>query len=216
MGNFYDFMYGVNGKGKSDKVVEDKAPKKKSLTGGYFVFCRDDDGTLKRLIEAIGKHGNGGHSYDIVLDPDMKDEKESFFWDGDGSDRIDSIIAIPEGDGKENPLLRMCLQTIDSINMQASEVLREKEEWGEPPPSIEEKKQILNNIVHDSHLILKGAYYVDACKHACETIIEFIMNAKDAYANGLRPQTIENLKEDLEHINEIAREGIEKGITFLE
>lgn len=216
MSSFYDYMFSVNQKSPSEKAVEDKAPKEKSLVGGYFVFCNDRDGTLKSLIEAIGKHGNGGHTYDIVLDPDYKDETETFCWDGDGSDRIDSIIAIPEGKGKDNPLIRMCLQTLDSINMQAKELSREKEEWGAPPPSAEEKRKMLDDIIHDSNLILKGASYKDAYYDACDTIRSFIKNAKDAYAKGEHPQTIENLMEDLEHIDHIAKEGLEKGITFLE
>ena len=216
MSNFFDYMYGVNKKHTEEKVVEDKAPKK-VLTGGYFVFCKDSEGTLKKLIEAIGKHGNGGHSYDIVLDPDYKDEKETFFWDGDGSDRIDSIIAIPEGDGQDNPLLRMCLQTLDSINMQAKEASRkERKEWGEPPPTEEEREKILNNIIHDSHIILNGCQYADANLRACETIRSFIKSARNAYAEGLHPKTMENLMEDLEHIDKIAKEGLEEGITFLE
>ena len=86
--NFFSYLFDQN-KSALDKVAEDKAPKQKSMTGGYFVFFNDSEGTLKRLIEAIGKHGNGGHSYEIVIDPDYEKEKESFFWDGDGSDRIE-------------------------------------------------------------------------------------------------------------------------------
>lgn len=217
MGNFFDYMNGVNRKSGSEAVATDAAPKKKSLTGGYFVFCNDSEGSLKEIIEAIGKHGNGGHSYEIVIDPDSKEEKESFFWDGDGSDRIDSIIAIPEGDGMDNPLLRMCLQTLKSINMQAQEASRkERKEWGEPPPTEEEREKILNNIIHDSHIILTGCQYADANLHACDTIRSFIKSAKNAYVEGLHPKTMENLMEDLEHIDKIAKEGLEEGITFLE
>ncbi len=56
----------------------------------YTVKCVDKEGTLKRLIEYIGKNGNGGHSFTIVVDPDGDDTK-SFGWDGDGSDRIISV-----------------------------------------------------------------------------------------------------------------------------
>lgn len=213
MSNFFDYMYGVNKKHTDENVVEDKAPKK-VLTGGYFVFCNDADGTLKRLIEAIGKHGNGGHSYDIVLDPDREDEKEIFFWDGDGSDRIDSIIAIPEGEGKENVLVRMCLQTLDSINMQAKEASRkERKEWEEPPPTEEEREQILNDIIHDSHIILKGANYVDNPRRNLRTIKEYCEND----IKGLKDVEIKDLtvQEVLEHVKKIADEGLEKGITFL-
>jgi len=43
---------------------------------------------LTKIVNAIGKHGNGGHSFDIVIDAD-DENKESFFWDGDGSDRVE-------------------------------------------------------------------------------------------------------------------------------
>ena len=219
MSSFFEYMYGINKTSSAEKVVEDKAPKKKSLTGGYFVFCNDQDGTLRRLIEAIGKHGNGGHSYEIVLDPDYKEEKESFFWDGDGSDRINSIIAIPEGDGKENPLLRMCLQTLDSINMQAKELSREKEEWGEPPPSVEEKKHIIDDIIHDTHLILKGANYEDCSRRAINSIKEYcdmcLEGLKEGNSNYESDKNL-TVEEVVKHIKEMANEGLEKGISFLE
>lgn len=217
MSSFYEFLYGANKKGNEEKVAEDKAPKKKSLTGGYFVFCNDADGTLKRLIEAIGKHGNGGHSYEIVLDPDYKDEKESFFWDGDGSDRIESVIAIPDGDGKENVLIRMCLQTLDSINMQAKEASRkERAKWEEPPPTEEEREQILNDIIHDSHLILKGANYTDNYKHNLDSIRSYCENCIEGLQEGDNSYKDLNIQEVLEHIKKIAEEGLEKGIAFLD
>lgn len=217
--NFYSYLFGQNQKANTDKVAEDKAPREKSLTGGYFVFCNDANGTLKRLIEAIGKHGNGGHSYEIVIDPDYEKEKESFFWDGDGSDRIESIIAIPKGDGKENPLLRMCLQTLKSINMQAEEAAREHEEFGEPPPSAEDKKHILNDIIHDSNMILRGAKFednaqreLDNIKAYCDNCLEWLQSDSPMHEN-YKDLTAE---EALKHIREIAEEGLEKGITFLD
>lgn len=212
--NFFSFFYGQSKRSEIERVAEDKAPKDKSLTGGYFVFCNDSEGTLKRLIEAIGKHGNGGHSYEIVLDPDYKEKKESFFWDGDGSDRIESIIAIPKGEGKENPLLRICLQTLRSVKMQAEEAEREHEEYGEPPPSAEEKKHILNDIIHDTDMILRGANYVDNVRGNLETIKAYCEND----LSGLKDGSIKDLtvQEVLEHIKEIAEEGLEKGITFLD
>lgn len=64
----------------------------------YKVVCRDSEGTLKELIEYIGANGNGGHSFEIVVDPNMTKEegKRSFFWDGDGSDRVEKVEVIQE------------------------------------------------------------------------------------------------------------------------
>lgn len=59
----------------------------------YKIKARDSEETIKRLIEHIGKLGNVGHSFSIVVDPDATKEegKETFGWDGDGSDRIESV-----------------------------------------------------------------------------------------------------------------------------
>lgn len=58
------------------------------------VYFRDDskDGSdFAKFINYIGKNGNTGHSFDIVIDPDDKEHKKSFGWDGDGSCRIDKV-----------------------------------------------------------------------------------------------------------------------------
>lgn len=62
----------------------------------YLVICRDPEGSLKSLIEYIGTNGNTGHSFSIVVDPDMTEEegKRSFSWDGDGSDYIKEVRVI--------------------------------------------------------------------------------------------------------------------------
>jgi hypothetical protein len=52
----------------------------------------DKDHRLKRLLYYIQDIGNVGHSFDIIVDPDNSDTKKIFGWDGDGSDRIKSIM----------------------------------------------------------------------------------------------------------------------------
>lgn len=52
------------------------------------IKCRDHDSTLENLIKYIKSSGNCGHSFAIVVDPDDKEGKKKFFWDGDGSDSI--------------------------------------------------------------------------------------------------------------------------------
>ena len=46
---------------------------------------------LVPLIAYIGDIGNVGHSFSIIVDPDMVENKKTFGWDGDGADRIDEI-----------------------------------------------------------------------------------------------------------------------------
>jgi len=55
------------------------------------VECNDTEGELARLLTYIMRTGNIGHSFDIVVDPDSKEHKMTFGWDGDGADRIRSI-----------------------------------------------------------------------------------------------------------------------------
>lgn len=103
-----DFKY--RGKGRTVRLGGVNVKEKEKDEGGetqdsrprgkyvYVVSCNDRDGTLFRLLKAIGRHGNCGHSYDIVLEPDSHGKGEGFFWDGDGSDRIDNVAKLEEGD----------------------------------------------------------------------------------------------------------------------
>ena len=43
------------------------------------------------LIEYIKANSDHGHSFDIVVDPDMRENKKSFFMDGDGNSYIKNI-----------------------------------------------------------------------------------------------------------------------------
>lgn len=46
---------------------------------------------LIQILKAIGEHGNAGHSYTVVIDPeaDLSDRISKVGWDGDGSDYLD-------------------------------------------------------------------------------------------------------------------------------
>ena len=52
---------------------------------------RDPDMQLVKLIEYIRVTAGPGHSFDVVVDPDMSEYKKSFFMDGDGSFFIKDI-----------------------------------------------------------------------------------------------------------------------------
>jgi len=43
------------------------------------------------MINYIKTIGNVGHSFDIVVDPDVKENTKTFGWDGDGADYIKTI-----------------------------------------------------------------------------------------------------------------------------
>ena len=49
------------------------------------IIATDEDNKLNKILKEIASRGNGGHSYSIII------EDKAFFWDGDGSDRINSI-----------------------------------------------------------------------------------------------------------------------------
>lgn len=197
--NYYEYLFG-------DKQVMDKAPSRDA----YVVLCNDVEGTIPRLINAIGKHGNGGHSYEIVLDPDTK-EKESFFWDGDGSDRIDGIVKIhKEGDDKDGKiaLINMLLHTLDSIKWQADEPVdmespRFREE-NEPPMTREQMLQVFKDIQHDAHLCLTGCGYENVERRTLNTILEYCKNDIEYINGGGELGKAISAKDVLEHIKEIA------------
>ena len=53
--------------------------------------ARDSNGQLAELLNYIRHNGNGGHSFVIIVDPDLKENTKRFSWDGDGGDRIEEI-----------------------------------------------------------------------------------------------------------------------------
>lgn len=56
----------------------------------YILLCADPDGVIYSLLDEIRKRTVIGHSFDVVVDKDDKDEVTVFI-DGDGSDKIHSI-----------------------------------------------------------------------------------------------------------------------------
>ena len=69
------------------KVVTEAIRPSKVIT----IQCRDNDNTLEDLLNYIKSNGNTGHSFSIVVDPDDKERRKEFGWDGDGSDSIRDI-----------------------------------------------------------------------------------------------------------------------------
>ena len=204
--NYYEYMFG-------EKQVMDKAPSRDA----YVIFCNDADGTIPRLINAIGKHGNGGHTYDIVLEPDSS-EKEAFCWDGDGSDRIDSIIKLngkdADKDGKD-ALISMLLHTLESIKMQAEEpgdlekpdIVRDLSGEEEKPMTREDMLKVFDDIIHDAQLCLSGCGFEDEKRHALDTIKGFCESTINAIKNGSDNKDLTR-EDDLKHIMHIAEEAL--------
>ena len=59
----------------------------------YNIRCVDQEGTLNKILEAIKTLGSIGHSCQVVIDPNTEEE-QSFYYDGDGSDRILDIEIV--------------------------------------------------------------------------------------------------------------------------
>ena len=49
------------------------------------VKLRDPDDQLVKMIDYIMHTANIGHSFEVVVDPDLREYKKSFYMDGDGS-----------------------------------------------------------------------------------------------------------------------------------
>ena len=204
--NYFKYLFGED---KQEKTVMDKAPSRDA----YIIFCNDIDGTIPRIVNAIGKHGNGGHTFDIVLEPDTED-KETFCWDGDGSDRIDSIIRLNGKEADKNgkdALINMLLNTLNSIYFQArdgSESDERRAEFQEPPLTTEEMRNIFENIIHDAKVCLEGCEFKDVKGRSLDNIKEYC-ESELAIINGEHPGNAEiTVKEVLEHIKGIAEEAL--------
>lgn len=55
------------------------------------ITCRDNEGTLEKILNSIKNVGGTGHSFKVIVDPDAGHESQTFEWDGDGSDSIYEI-----------------------------------------------------------------------------------------------------------------------------
>jgi hypothetical protein len=76
----------------ADFIGESENNRPKDQKKVITVTCRDTENSLEELLKYIQQNGNGGHSFSIIVDPEGdKDQKKTFGWDGDGSDRIFDI-----------------------------------------------------------------------------------------------------------------------------
>lgn len=82
------------------ELPESWPPKKQDIEKSWgrdkkiTVLCSDPDNTLEELLKKIKEIGNGGHSFEIILDPEMSKANGGnikLYWDGDGSDYISNI-----------------------------------------------------------------------------------------------------------------------------
>ena len=55
------------------------------------ILVKGDDDQMVKMLEYIRSISVIGHSFDIVVDPDLREYKKSFYADGDGSFFIKSV-----------------------------------------------------------------------------------------------------------------------------
>lgn len=169
MSSFYEYMFSENQKNTeagSEKAVADRD--EYHTKKYYTICCRDGDKQLLDLINYIAKNGNGGHSFDIVVDPGDKEREKHFFWDGDGSDRIISVVASKTGDDKE--LTGILLETLRRIESFA---------WIEGNEETVDKQKLINALTDIQDLVrplLEGAEVEDPIKDALREVKFILMN----------------------------------------
>lgn len=73
---------------------EIKKIEKSRLKKKIIVECIDSGNCIENILNYLKKASGSGHSFTIVLDPDLTEKEGGNYkvsWDGDGPDRIDSI-----------------------------------------------------------------------------------------------------------------------------
>ena len=178
--NFFQYLYG-------EKVAQDKKSEYDE-NKYYLVKCKDGEHELRKLIDYIGKNGNGGHSFDIVVDPGSKDNERHFFWDGDGPDRIDSVVETKTGNDKE--LVGILLTALERVRRLT---------FAEGTSSDDEVKVLktaLDNIHDIIEPLLSGVEYEDDLRDALREVHFAVNNRDDS------PET------KLDHIKYIVEEAL--------
>lgn len=75
------------------------------------ITISDPDNQIIQLLEYIKDLSLSGHTFDVVVDPDLSENKRSFWIDGDGCCRINSISKID--DVTENASLPLQFKVVD-------------------------------------------------------------------------------------------------------
>lgn len=55
------------------------------------VKVRDPDNQLVKMIDHIMHSANIGHSFEVIVDPDLRERTKKFYMDGDGSFYIKEV-----------------------------------------------------------------------------------------------------------------------------
>lgn len=126
----------------------DSAGNRNSLR--YIIDCTDPDGHLLKMLKHIKGIANGGHSFDVVTDPEDSQAKKEFFIDGDGPDHIHSIsvtqskydvtgvllAAIQRIHSESHPVEGGSREACDKINAICAPLVDGGKEYGKPDAAL--------------------------------------------------------------------------------
>lgn len=185
--NFYESL------NRKESIAEDAAPDNGKTR--YVIDCRDNDKNILNLIRMIKKNGNGGHSFSIVVDPDSNGKSDmTIFWDGDGSDRINSIVEVAKGDD----LVGLLMANINTIRAIARGAI--------PDPDFPNSKPdnpiaALKTISDSCDTLLDGNIRdrLDTAKEVCELILKNCEPSPSESTNWTDRNTIDHIKEICKH-----------------
>lgn len=193
--NFYDSL-----NNRKSSIAEDAAPNNGKTR--YIIDCRDYDRNILNLIRMIKKNGNGGHSFNIVVDPDSNGKSDmTIFWDGDGSDRINSIVEVEKGDD----LVGLLLANINTIRAIAKGAIPDPDF---PSVKPDNPMTALKTISVTCDTLLDGNLRdrLDTAQEVCELILQQC-NYKSSNPNWTDKDTIDHIREICEgHLEMIRKE----------
>lgn len=188
--NYYDTVYG-NGQKQESAVAMDK--QNDSGERIYVISCRDGDSHILNLIQDVKKSSDGGHSFDVVVDPDKDEKGNKHFVDGDGSDQIHSITST----NADLDLRKVLLSGIKDISCVAGSAIADP---SYPDRNLEDPVEALKKIESKCNTLLSGngISFGWGIKDALVTLIKNTKNGIKNCDNPPRPEWTP--KEELEFI----------------
>ena len=186
MSNFYSTLFSNPTSAVAQDAKADKSEK------CYLVTCRDADGVFLRLMNTIKKVAGVGHSFAVVVDSNSKD-KETFFIDGDGSDRINSIVTFPGN----SDLVGILLSNFNTIRWICSGALPNEDD---PDKVVDDPIEALKTIRTSCDTLLDGHKYDfgSPTKDILKQIISICEN-KEVKPNENSDDIVERIKSYCEH-----------------
>lgn len=199
MSNFYESIFT---KPTSSVALDEKTSTDRRC---YLVSCRDGEGSLLLLINAIRKLANRGHSFNVVVDPDSKDS-ETVFIDGDGSDHIGSVANLPAN----SDFIGVLLSNVNTIRWICNGAIPSEED---PDRETDDPIETLKVIRTSCDTLLDGSEY-DFGRPARDTLRQIV-----AFCDNADNVPDEKLKDIIKHIksyclNELKRKelAVSKGV----